>query len=164
MNGDKHPPRQPKWVARLIDLIHRHWQYHAPCNHVGVKAFWDEEYGEWRVNAAPVFQEVLGGEDDGKKVWAGFVFEMGGFSHSPGVWIQEQAVASYCNECTPFPKLMAKGKFEGHPFLLHVYLEPIADSDTVEVIDTITNEIREKASAGRDADQPTPEQEGDHHD
>jgi hypothetical protein len=154
MDGDKHPPRQPKWITRLIDRIHANWQYHAPCNHIDVQAFWDEEYGAWRVRAAPVFQEVLGGEDDGKKVWAGFVFEMGQFSRSPGVRVQEQAVASYCNECTPFPKLMAKGKFEGHPFLLHVYLEPIADSDTVEVIDTITKEIREKASVVADDDPP----------
>jgi hypothetical protein len=139
----KRAHRQPKWVARLIDRIHRHWQYHAPCKHINVQALWDEAYRAWQVKAAPVFQEVLGGEDDGKRVWSGFVFEMGEFSRTPGVWIQEQAVASYCNECTPYPKLMAKGKFEGHPFLLHVYLEPIADTQTVEIIDTLENEIRE---------------------
>ncbi len=145
MRGDKHPPRQPEWIARFTDCIHRHWQYHAPCSHVNLKALWDEQQTVWQVSAAPVFQEVLGGPYDGKKVWAGFVFEMGKFSRASGVSVQEQAVASYCNECTPYPKLTAKGTFEGHPFLLHLYLEPIADTETVEIIDTINKEIREKA-------------------
>jgi len=151
MSDDKHMPRQPKWIARLIDCIHHHWHHHAPCSHVNVRAFWDEGEKAWRVSASPVFQEVLGGPDDGKKVWAGFLFEMGDFSWSPGVSIQEQVVASYCNECTPYPKVMAKGTFEGHPFLLHVYLEPIADTEIVEIIDTIKKEIREKV---RMEDQP----------
>ena len=53
-------------------------------------------------------------------------------------------MASFCNECTPYPKLMIKGKFEGHPFLLHIYLEPIADTETVEIIDTVNKTIRAK--------------------
>lgn len=142
--------KAPKWINRLFDRIHKHWNYHAPCSHINMQAFWDDEYKAWQVKAAPVFQEVLGGPDDGKRVWAGFLFEMGEFSRTPGVWVQEQAVASFCNECTPYPKLMVKGKFEGHPFFLHIFLEPIAETDTVEIIDTLKQEIREK--------QPTPQE------
>ena len=78
MSSDKHLPSQPEWISRFIDGIHRRWQYHAPCSHVNVQASWDDEQKTWQVQAAPVFQEVLGGSDDGKKVWAGFSFEVGG--------------------------------------------------------------------------------------
>lgn len=139
----------PKWIERLFDLIHKHWQYHAPCSHVNMQAFQDESH-MWQIKAAPVFQEVYGGDDDGKRVWAGFLFDTGDFSREEGVWIQEQAVASYCQECTEYPKLMLKGKFRGHQFMLHLFLEPIADTATVEMIDTIKQEIRDMPAPAKE--------------
>src|SRR4051812_12992347 len=108
--------KQPKWVNRLIDRVHEFWSYHFTCSHINTMVCWDEAQEAWVVNVAPVYQEVLGGEDDGEKVWAGFFFEAGEFSNSPGVQILAQAVASYCNDCTPIPKLMIKGRFEGRLF------------------------------------------------
>jgi len=97
----------------------------------------------WQVKAAPVYQEVYGGDDDGKKVWAGFVFDIGDFSRETGVWVEEFAISSYCQECTEHPKLMARGKFQGHQFFLHIFLEPVAETEPVEVIDTIQQQIRD---------------------
>ena len=133
----------PKWMGQLFATIHGCWQHHAPCKHINMQSYWDENSDCWQVKAAPVYQEVYGGDDDGKKVWAGFLFDMGEFSRSHGVWIQEQALCSVCVECTQHPKIMARGKFQGHPIFLEVYLEPVADTEPVEIIDTLKQEIRE---------------------
>lgn len=137
---DKKNP--PKWVNRFFNAVHRSWHYHAACQSIDMQAFFDQEHQSWTMKAAPVFQELYGGEGDGKKVWAGFLFDVGEFSRIPGVWVMEHAVSSYCHECTDHPKLMVKGKFQGRPFFLHIYLEPLADSKTVELIDTIHRQIR----------------------
>lgn len=133
----------PKWTDKLFVLIHKHWQYHSPCEHINIKIFFDEEKKLWQVHAAPVFQEVFGGDEDGKKVWAGFLFDIGGFSRETGVWTQEFAITSYCNECSDHPKMMLLGKFQGHQIYLNIFMEPIAETEVVEVIDTINCQIRE---------------------
>lgn len=140
MNNEK--KQEPKWIERFYNTIYRHWQHHAPCEHINLRSEWNKETRCWHVNAAPVWQEILGGEDDGKKVWAGFLFDFGDFSRAEGVWVQEQAFFSVCEECTPHPKTLTKGKFQGHNFYLHLSLEPPTDSETAEVIDTIKQEIR----------------------
>jgi hypothetical protein len=148
-NNQKHDHGEnkplPKWVERLFGIIHNCWQYHAPCSHINMQAWWDDQLETpcWQIKAAPVYQEVYGGDEDGKRVWAGFIFDVMDFSRAPGVWVQEQAVASYCQECTAYPKMMLRGKFQGHLFFLHVYLEPIEETETIEIIDTIKQEIRD---------------------
>jgi len=142
-NNQNHSKPLPRWTEKLFALIHKHWQYHAPCVHINIQAFFDHDNKAWQVKAAPVYQEVYGGDDDGKKVWAGFVFDVGDFSRETGVWVQEYAISSYCQECTQHPKLIARGKFQGHQFFLHVFLEPVAETEAVEMIDTIQQQIRE---------------------
>lgn len=130
----------PKWTNRLFALIHKHWLYHAPSIHINIKASYSQK--TWLVKAAPVFQEVYGGDDDGKKVWAGFGFDIGSFSREPGVWLKKQVVSSFCQECSEYPKLIVHGKFQGHPISLEVYLEPATETEPIELIDTIQHEIR----------------------
>lgn len=146
MNNEQNQPTPkplPKWTEKLFALIYKHWQYHALCVHINIQAFFDHEEKVWQVKAAPVFQEVYGGDEDGKKVWAGFIFDIGDFSRETGVWVEHFAIASYCQECSEHPKLMVRGKFRGHQFFLHIFLEPIAETDAVEVLDTLQHEIRE---------------------
>ena len=133
----------PKWTENFFHLIHKHWEYHAPCEHINIKASLDRNSKCWLIQAAPVYQEVYGGDEDGKKVWSGFLFDVGDFSKEIGVWVQEYAIASYCQECTDHPKIMIKGKFQGHQFYLNVFLEPVAETEPVEIIDTIEKQIRE---------------------
>jgi len=112
--------------------------------HTHLHAQYDRERECWVVGVAPVFQEVYGGDEDGQKVWTGFLFDIADFLRWPGVHIEEYAVASYCNGCTPVPKLMMSGKFRGHPVMLHILLEPPPNTEPVEVLDTLTHQIREK--------------------
>jgi hypothetical protein len=130
----------PKWIEKLFALIHKHWLYHAPCIHINITACYDQKI--WHVKAAPVYQEVYGGDDDGKKVWAGFGFDLGSFGKESGVWLKKQFVYSFCQECSEYPKLIVLGKFQGHPISLEVYLEPVVETEPVEFIDTIQHEIR----------------------
>lgn len=150
---------QPKWIQSFYKAIYACWQHHSPCENVNMRSEWSKETKCWHINAAPVWQEILGGEDDGKRVWAGFLFDFGDFSRAEGVWIQEQAFMSYCSECTDHPKTVTKGKYKGHNFYLHLYLEPPEGCDAAEVIDTLKKEIRLKM-APVDADEDVGRKEG----
>ena len=95
------------------------------------------------LKAAPVYQQIYGGPDDGKKVWVGFSFDIGEFGRVPGVKVLNQMVASYCDECTSCPKNILQGEYNGHLFLLHIMLEPDQNSPIVEIVDHLKKEIRE---------------------
>lgn len=141
MNTEK--TEDPKWIRRIYKYLNTCWQYHGPCQHVNFQSWYDEQEKQWHIKAAPVFQEVYGGLQDGQKIWTGFLFDVMEFSRKPGVWVEETAVASYCNGCTDHPKMMSKCRYKGKSFLLHVYLEPVAETQVVEVLDVIKQEVRE---------------------
>jgi hypothetical protein len=143
-NHDKKPDDLPKWVTRLTRLIEKHWQHHGPCKSINYKTYYDPDYQCWQIYAAPAYQEIYGSEDDGKQVWTGFIFEAGEFSRESGIWVQDFAVASQCSACTPYPKMMFKGKYRGHSVFVHILLEPDKNTPSVEVLDTIKQEVRLK--------------------
>lgn len=124
-----------KWIKSLFDVVHKNWQHHSPSKHINFKAEFSNETECWHIYAAPVLQEVFGGPDDGKQVWPGFIFDFGEFSRSEGVSVIEQAFMSVCSQCNEHPKNVVKGRFDGHNFYLHIYLEPSSDSDVVEIVD-----------------------------
>ena len=133
----------PKWIQDLYDTIYKIWNYHGVCSHINFKNYHDKTKNLWGIKAAPIYQMIYGGENDGKKMWTGFSFDLGDFSRAPGVWVQNHLIASYCDECTPSPKMLVQGKYEGNSFLLHIFLEPDPKSDIVEVLDHLKKEVRE---------------------
>jgi hypothetical protein len=139
---DKDSKPLPKWTEKFFFLIYQCWAYHAPCEHINIQAFFNQEEKHWEIKAAPVFQEIYGGDDDGKKIWAGFAFDLTAFSHCNGMWIMDQTILSRCSECSDYPELMIQGKFKGHRFVLQIFLEPVSD-EPVELVDTINHEIRD---------------------
>lgn len=122
-------------------VVRSHWHYHALSEQACWKAEQDER-GIWQCEITPVMQEIFGGEDDGKKVWSGFDFHLSGFSHEPGLQLLDYGVASRCNDDTPIPFLGIEGKYFGEPFVLRVGLEPLPDAKIVEVVDTVTKQVR----------------------
>ena len=132
--------KRPPWFDRFTRLIERSWAHHGPCGGVHLAASFDNDSGEWLIVAAPVFQEVLGGEDDGKIVWTGFVFDTKKLMKA--MMVESISAASVCNECNPTPTLMIRGRYRGHRITLKVLMEPIPGSAVVEVIDTLRCEIR----------------------
>jgi hypothetical protein len=135
-------PDYPKWVSKVIFLIHKNWHYHTPCKNINNKVFFDEYRNTWQIEMAPVYQEVYGGNEDGKKTWAGFIFDVFDFSRENGVWVQEYAIASYCKDCNENPKIMMKGKYRGRNFYLHILLEPSPETGISEIFDVIRHEVR----------------------
>lgn len=136
--------KMPKWLCELYTAIHRYWDYHSPSEKINTIASFDNREKIWNVKVAPVFQEIYGGTNDGKQVWSGFIFDLSEFARENGIWVQNFAVASKCKKCSPCPKLLVKGKFKGNSFFLQVYLEPVPDSETVEIVDVIAQTVREK--------------------
>lgn len=134
----------PNWYGRFIALIESCWEHHGPCLHLHSKCVFDADTGEWLVTVAPVFQEVLGGAADGQKVWTGFVFHSDLFCKSDGVSVENFAASSVCSQCSPQPRLMFRGEYQGHRVYLQVLLEPLGDAEVVEVIDTLRCEVRPK--------------------
>jgi hypothetical protein len=131
---------RPSWFDRLARLIKRSWAHHGPCSNLHISAALDNDSGEWLILAAPVFQEVLGGEDDGKTVWTGFVFQTDKLLR--GIAVESISAASVCNECSPTPTLVIRGRYRRHRVCLKVLLEPVPGSPVVEVIDTLKCEIK----------------------
>ena len=87
-------------------------------------------------------QEVLGGEDDGKRVWSGFEFDLYGFSLEPGIEFRDVGVMSQTLEHADAPLLGISGQYFSQPFILRIHLEPVAGSEAREIVDTIRNEVR----------------------
>jgi hypothetical protein len=133
--------KRPPWFDRFHRLIKKSWAHHGPCRNLHVSCAIDHDSGEWLIVAAPVFQEVLGGEDDGKTVWTGFVFQADKLLR--GMALESIRAASVCQQCSPTPALVIRGRYRGHRVHLKVLLEPIPGSAVVELIDTISFEIRD---------------------
>jgi len=123
------------------EAVRSHWNYHALSEQVCWKAEQDER-GVWQCEITPVMQEIFSGEDDGKRVWAGFDFHLSGFSHEPGVEISDFGAASRCDDDTPIPFLGIEGKFFGETFVLRVGLETLPGAEVVEVVDVVRKVVR----------------------
>ena len=61
---------------------------------------------------------------------------------SPGIEITEVGFKSYCIECTPTPFVGVRGNYKKRPFVLMLHLQPLEDTEPVEIIDTIKNQTR----------------------
>ena len=127
-------------VVGFQTVVERHWDYHRPCRH----RLWSSgSVGDaMQLEVAPIFQEVLGGDQDGLRVWTAYSMRLSDLFSEPGIEVTEFGFRTYCVECNPTPMFGVRGKYKGHPFVMMIYLEPIPQSKTVEVIDTLGDEVR----------------------
>ena len=121
--------------------VRRNWHYHAPSETVSWNSTQDED-GTRIFEVTPVLQEIWGGEDDGKRVWAGFDFDIHGFSHECGVEFLDFGAASRCQADVPIPYIGIKGRYFSEPFFLKVGLEPAPDSEIREIVDALRGMLR----------------------
>lgn len=128
-------------ISGFRQAVENHWHHHGNCQHLNWSVV-ERDDGVWQIEVAPVYQEVLGSKDDGMKVWTGFEFDTSGFFQEPGVFALEFGAASYCVDCNATPIIAVRGRYQGQPFVMKLHLEPIPESEPVEVIDTIKNEVR----------------------
>ncbi len=123
------------------ESVTSNWHYHAPAEQVHWMSSRDED-GIWKIETAPVFQEIFGGEDDGKRVWSGFEFHIHGFFQEPGVEVLDYGAMSMSADYEPIPFIGIVGRYFGEPFNLRIGLEPLPDSTPQEVVDTVLQVIR----------------------
>jgi len=128
-------------IDAFKQTVERHWRYHAPCETVLWKVLEDDD--GWQIEAAPVFQEVVGGDQDGSKVWAGFRFDVSGLLAERGVLVESVLAVSYCTQCNETPYMGVRGTYYGRSFSLRIHLEPIPGSEPVEIIDTLKHQVRD---------------------
>jgi len=127
-------------VEDFKQAVARHWRHHAPCEHLN----WQVQDGEdgTQIEVAPVYQEVLGGKQDGENVWAGFRFDLSGFFAERGLMVENVLAASYCTKCSETPNIAIRGTYFAQAFALRLHLEPVPGSEQAEVIDTISGKVR----------------------
>ena len=129
------------WKERLKRAVERCWNYHGPAINIG----WFQTYDLFNpiiLFAYPVHQEIVGGSDDGLKVWTGFRFSVSELLKVDGLKVKNIEGASYCVHCNPHPLLEVAGHFEDHPFDLMVLLEPKRDTEAVEILDVAAQTVR----------------------
>ncbi|MEI8270745.1 MAG: hypothetical protein WCG45_05225 [bacterium] len=133
----------PNWIFSLKKQILKSWEHHSLCESVNFVTNWDKRHSCWSIEAEPVMQEIIGGKEDGEKVWSGFVFDFLKFSSSDEIYINKcfvkSAITSFqddlCTEPEEFsPCFMIKGKFKENKFLLSILLEPSENSEIKESI------------------------------
>jgi hypothetical protein len=98
--------------------------------------------GVMKLSIAPIYQEILGGEDDGKLVWASFSMRLTELFADPHLEVNELGFRSYCEKNTPNPLIEIRGNYKSRLFNLTIHLEPQLDTDPIEIIDTIRNQTR----------------------
>lgn len=139
----------PPWFHHIHQALVDGWRHCVPCERFDVKCALDDDTGEWRIVAAPVLQEIFGGFEDGEQIWTPFAFDatdllVGGLFGVPGLRIENVAVTSGNHDRTYTPMLVVRGRCDGDPVSIRVFLEPPAGAEPVEVIDTLRNVIRER--------------------
>ncbi len=134
--------KRPFWFDQFRRLVEKCWDHHGPCGSVRLDSALEVENGLWLFRAAPVFQEVFGGKDDGKTVWTGFEFHT--FKLMRAMTVTGVSAKSCCADCNPTPTITIRGAYRGHMLKLTVLLEPVPGSPVVEIIDTLKCEIRAK--------------------
>ena len=120
--------------ALLHRAVQRHWHHSSPC--MSIHWIADEADGVLNCEAAPILQEILGGCDDGSRVWSPFSFDATGFATEPSIEIERVTVESACNACCRMAGVSIHGRLQDRPFALRVYEEPIS-SEPQEGLDAI---------------------------
>ena len=128
-------------VTAFQEVVRLRWSYHSPCEQVHWTSEQHED-GRWHITASPVYQEMWGGEDDGKRVWSGFDFELFGLSQESGMEFTNFGGMSRGAIYRPIPFLGVTGEYFGQPFVLHIHLEPIPHSGVKELLDMVLLEVR----------------------
>ena len=128
-------------IESFRSVVLSHWKYLSKSN-ISNWAIHKRDDNVWQIGAAPVFQECYGGTDDGKRVWSAFEFDILDFLAEPELVVEECGAMSYEEATNTRPFIGFVGSFKGQPFVFQLNLEPIPDTEPLEILDTIQDEVR----------------------
>ncbi len=125
--------------ALLRRVVERHWQHHS----MSLQIHWSatDADGVLTCEAAPVYQEVVGGSGDGSKVWAGYEVDLTAFAAEPAIEIERITAESLCVMCNETPGVIVHGRIHGQPYVLRLHQEPLPNSEPKERLDTQSNQV-----------------------
>ena len=125
--------------ALLRRVVERHWQHHS----MSLQIHWSatDADGVLTCEAAPVYQEVVGGNGDGSKVWAGYEVDLTALAAEPTIEIERITAESLCVMCNETPGISVRGRIHDQPFVLRLHQEPLPNSEPKERLDTQTNQV-----------------------
>ena len=128
-------------IESFQNVVRSHWTYLSKGN-ISNWAIHKRDDNVWQIGSAPVFQEVYGGTDDGKRVWSAFEFDIGGFLVESDVELDECGAMSFEQATNTRPFIGFVGTYKDKPFAFQLHLEPIPDTEPWEILDTIKDEVR----------------------
>jgi hypothetical protein len=121
-----------RWLDDLTAIISECWECHSPSLYIGLRYRKPQDSEDcWEIWAYPAVQEMLGGENDGQRVFSGFNFNLLPLIES----IEAETVSLSTRVEGQPPEISYEGTFRGKPVWLHVCLEPPDDADATEVLD-----------------------------
>jgi hypothetical protein len=128
--------KRPFWFDHFKRLVEKCWDHHGPCKTFHLQSALQVENGLWLFRAAPVFQEIFGGKDDGKTVWTKFEF------HTDKLTRALKVYRISTTSGPPAPSVTIHAEYRSHMVQLTVHLQPPPGSPVVEIVDTLKHEVR----------------------
>jgi len=126
------------------EAVERNWKHQSLCQHIHWSAHEMPDDTGWFIETAPVVQEVFGGEGDGTLTWSAFEFHIDTFISEMGIQLEDFGASSLFKKQNTLPFIGFRGTFWGTPFSMVCILEPLPNSEPVEIIDTLKQEVRTK--------------------
>jgi hypothetical protein len=124
--------------------VERHWHHRRRSNHIHWSCRLQPDEQGCFIETAPVIQEIYAGEHDGAVTFAAFMFDLDEFFKESGLVVETSYLTSlHVDDGTP-PYFAIEGTYWNVPFILKMQLEPMSESEPVEVIDMLNEELRDK--------------------
>lgn len=125
-----------KWLNEVQEKVAGCWEWHSPALQIGFRyAKPDKNDSFWEIWAYPAVQEIVGGKEDGERVWTGFNFDVLEFLKD----FKAEAVGVRTRRDTLPSELTFEGDFRGRGVVLHLCMEPPEDAEATEIVDLSGN-------------------------
>jgi hypothetical protein len=134
----------PEWITEIQKAIRKSWHPLGLSDALNWLIENDEE--GWKIQMAPVYQEVLGGEQDGEIVWTPFVIDVGDLLHdlAPLVDVRGFAAASAQQQFRTVSMFLIDGRRDEIEVAIAIHLEPPPEARATEVLDLIRQGVHPK--------------------
>jgi hypothetical protein len=139
----------PSWIRDIQRVIRKNW--HPLGLTDALNWLIEEDDQGWSIQMAPVYQEVVGGEQDGDVVWTPFVLDLGNLLQDLAPVLRVAGFAATCPHMQfgTGPMLLIDGRYGEAPIAIAVHLEPPAEASATEVLDVIQQHVYPKQSPFR---------------
>ena len=93
----------------LRRVVERHWEHYSECASVHWSAV--ESDGGLNCEASPILQEIVGGPEDGSRIWSAFEFDLTAFLAEPNLDVEEITIESLMVAFIRRPGVSIRGHF-----------------------------------------------------